>query len=214
MNSPRLMSRNRSSSVTSVGAGSSDTFGIRGNGTLDQSSACRQPCERCWPTSGASSRVVCQSTNMPSRTRCHRSAFTPSSSKPVVARPPGWVRSPTRLTMLRAEAQLAGVGRLEEARARHVGFPAERAIELGRVADRLVDGEEQLRGIDDDVVAAGRDGLGLQLLDHLVAGLLGVLQPRIVLDVLVADELRAIDDGAGLEVAGWRDRPRWCVNCG
>ena len=53
----------------------------------------------------------------------------------------------------RAEAELAGVGRLEEARAGHVRFPAERAIELGRVADRFVDGEEQLRRIDHDVVA-------------------------------------------------------------
>ena len=110
---------------------------------------------------------------------------------------------------LRAEAQLAGVGRLEEAGAGHVRFPAERAIELGRVADRLVNGEEQLRRIDDDVVAAGGDGLGLQLLDHLVAGLLGVLQPRIVLDVLVAEQLRAIDDGARLEVAARRGRRRW-----
>ena len=69
------------------------------------------------------------------------------------------------------------------------------------MADRFVDGEEQLRRIDDDVVAAGRHRLRLQLLDDLVAGLLGIPQPRIVLDVLVADELRAIDDGAGLEVA-------------
>ena len=69
------------------------------------------------------------------------------------------------------------------------------------MADRFVDGEEQLRRIDDDVVAAGGDRLRLQLLDHLVAGLLGVPQPRVVLDVFVADQLRAIDDGAGLKVA-------------
>ena len=78
------------------------------------------------------------------------------------------------------------------------------------MADGFVDGEEQLRRIDDDVVAAGGDGLRLQLLDDFVAGLFGVLQPRVVLDVFVADELRAIDDGARLEIAGWRDRRPSC----
>jgi hypothetical protein len=41
MNSPRLMPLNSSSRETSVAAGSSETFGIRGKGTLDQLSACR-----------------------------------------------------------------------------------------------------------------------------------------------------------------------------
>ena len=84
----------------------------------------------------------------------------------------------------------------------HVRLVAEGAIELGGVAHRLVDGEEQLRRVDDDVVAAGHHRLRLQLLHHLVAGLLGVLRPRVVLDVLVAEELRAVDDRPRLEVAG------------
>ena len=65
-----------------------------------------------------------------------------------------------------------------------------------------MDREEQLRGIDDDVVAAGDDGFGFQLGDDFVTGFLGVLQPRVILDVFVAKELRAIDDGPRLEVAG------------
>ena len=56
-------------------------------------------------------------------------------------------------------------------------------------------------GIDDDVVAAGRDWSGLELLDDLVASPFRVLQPGVVLDVLVADQLRPIDDGARLEIA-------------
>ena len=46
-----------------------------------------------------------------------------------------------------------------------------------------------------------RDRLRLQLLDDFVTGLLGVLEPRVVFDVLVADQLGAVDDRAGLEVA-------------
>ena len=65
---------------------------------------------------------------------------------------------------------------------------------------RFVDGEEQLRRIHDDVVAAGRDRLGLQLLDRFASRLVGIGEPRIVLDVLVADQLRAIDDRPRLEV--------------
>ena len=65
-----------------------------------------------------------------------------------------------------------------------------------------MDGQEQLRRINDDVVAARDDRLRLQLLDHLVPGLLGVQKPWIVLDLLVAHQLGAIDDGAGLKIAG------------
>ena len=201
MNSPRLMPLNSSSSETSVDAGCSETFGIRGNGTLDQLSACRQPCERCCPTSGASSRVVCQSTNMPSRTRCQRSAFTPSSSKPVVARPPGCVRSPTRLTIVAPKRSLPASAALRKlVPAMFASQPSERSSSVEWPTDSWM-ARNSCDGIDDDVVAAGGDRFGLQLLDHLVAGLFGVLQPRVVLDVLVADQLRAIDDGARLEVA-------------
>ena len=48
----------------------------------------------------------------------------------------------------------AGVGRLV----------AQRPVELGGVPDRLVDGEEQVGGVDDEVVAAGLDRRRLRLL--------------------------------------------------
>ena len=111
------------------------------------------------------------------------------------------MRSPTRLTIFAPKRSLPASAGLRKLVPAMFASQPERAIELRRVADRLVDREEQLRRIDDDVVAAGGDRLGLQLLDDLVAGLLGVLQPGIVVDVLVADQLRAIDDGARLEVA-------------
>ena len=69
------------------------------------------------------------------------------------------------------------------------------------MADRFVNGQEQLRRVDHDVVGAGRDRFRFQFLDRFMSGLLGVGQPRIVLHVLVADQLRAIDDGPRLEVA-------------
>ena len=58
----------------------------------------------------------------------------------------------------RAELQRAGVARLDEAGAGEIRLPPERAIQLGRVADGLVDREEQLRRIDDEVVFAGATG--------------------------------------------------------
>ena len=103
---------------------------------------------------------------------------------------------------LRAEPQPAGIGRLHETRARHVRFVAKRAIELSGVPDRFVDRQEQLRRIDDDVEAAGGDGFGGQLLDDFVAGLLGILEPRIILDILVTEQLGTIDHGARLEISG------------
>ena len=54
------------------------------------------------------------------------------------------------------------------------------------------------------------DRLRLQLLDDLVASLLGIAQPRIVFDVLVADQLRAIDNGARLKIASGAIRRPWC----
>ena len=62
------------------------------------------------------------------------------------------------------------VGR--ERRAGVVGLVAERPVELGGVADRLVDGQPEVRRVDDQVVAAGLDGRRLELLGqqlgHLV----------------------------------------------
>ena len=54
------------------------------------------------------------------------------------------------------------VGR--ERRAGVVGLVAERPVQLGGVADRLVDGQPQVGGVDDQVVAAGLDGRRLELL--------------------------------------------------
>ena len=52
--------------------------------------------------------------------------------------------------VLGAVAEAAEVARLEEARARVGGFGAVDAVELGRVADRLVHLEHHLLGVDDD----------------------------------------------------------------
>ena len=57
--------------------------------------------------------------------------------------------------MLGAVAQRAEVARVEEARAGVGGLDPEHAVELGRVADRLVHLELHLLGVDHDVHHAG-----------------------------------------------------------
>jgi hypothetical protein len=69
------------------------------------------------------------------------------------------------------------------------------------MSDRFMDGEKQLRRIDDDVVAAGADRFGGQFFNNFVSGFLGVRQPRVVLDVFVAEQLGAIHDRPILEIA-------------
>ena len=52
-----------------------------------------QPLLALSPISGAVSRLVCSPTRIPSLTIGNSIVFTPSSSKPMVAMPPGIVRS-------------------------------------------------------------------------------------------------------------------------
>ena len=59
-----------------------------------------------------------------------------------------------------AEAQIAQPIRLHKSCPGEIRLPAERAVELGRMADRLVDGEEQIARIDDEIALSRRDGLG------------------------------------------------------
>ena len=61
------------------------------------------------------------------------------------------------------------------------------------MAARFVNGQEQLRRIDDDVVASRVDGFRRQFFDDVVTGLFGIGEPWIVFGVLVANQLGAID---------------------
>ena len=62
---------------------------------------------------------------------------------------------------LRAELELAELVGGEEAGAGVVGLVAERAIELGRMADRLVDRQPQIRRMQDQRLLPGRRRLRL-----------------------------------------------------
>ena len=87
---------------------------------------------------------------------------TPASARP--RRRSRWsraraasVRSPVTCITRRAVAQGAELVEGGERRAGVGRLVAERAVELGRVADRLVDGQPQVGRVDDQVVAAGLD---------------------------------------------------------
>ena len=132
---------------------------------------------------------------------CQRSAFTPSSSKPVVASPPGCVRSPTRLTIGAPKRSVpASVGLMKLVPAMFASQPSARSSSVEWPTDSWI-ARNSCDGSTTMLYLPGDDRFRFQLLDDLVAGFLGVAQPRVVLDVLVADELRAIDDGARLEIA-------------
>ncbi len=62
-----------------------------------------------------------------------------------------------------AVLQAAELVRGSERGARVRGLVAERPVQFGRVADRLVDDQPQVAGVDDQVVAAGPDAGGGQL---------------------------------------------------
>ena len=84
------------------------------------------------------------------------------------------------------------VGR--ERRAGVVGLVAERAVELGGVADRLVDGQPEVRRVDDQVVAAGLDGRGLELLGQQLGHLVELGVPVVEVG---GEVLPAAADGEG-----------------
>ena len=95
----------------------------------------------------------------------------------------------------------------EEAGAGEVGLVAERAIELGRMADRLVDRQPQVRRVEDQRLLAGRRRLGLVHRHGFFGGDPGLLDERIALDVLVADAHGRGQRVALVEAVGRRDRP-------
>ena len=52
---------------------------------------------------------------------------------------------------LRAETQIAQPMRLDESGAGEIRLPTQRAVELGRMADRFVNGQEQIARLDDEI---------------------------------------------------------------
>ena len=69
-----------------------------------------------------------------------------------------------------AELQAVEHFRQDEGCAGEIGLPAERPVELGRMARAFVDGQPQVRRVDDHVVDAGLDGLRGELLPRLRRG--------------------------------------------
>ena len=129
---------------------------------------------------------------------------TPSSSQPTVDSPWTAVRSPVtfisgepycrRAELVDGGERRPGVGRLV----------AERAVELGGVPDRLVDGEEQVGRVDDEVVAAGLHRGRLRLLAQQLGDLGQLAAP---VPVAAGQVLPALADRRGqrahaLELAG------------
>ena len=110
------------------------------------------------------------------------SAFTPSSSQPIV-RAAAFLRAVAlnvhelRAVLERAEHLLR---RRDEARAGVVRLVAHRAIQLGGMADRLVDREPEVRRVQHEIVAADVDRLRLELLRRFLAPL-----PRVADEILL-----------------------------
>jgi hypothetical protein len=76
---------------------------------------------------------------------------------------------------------------VDEAGAGVVRLVAHDAIELGRVRDRLVHRQPQMRRQEDQVVAAGLNRLGRQLLYRLLGPARRVADQIRIADVLVAE---------------------------
>jgi hypothetical protein len=87
----------------------------------------------------------------------------------------------------------------DEARARVVGLVAEHAVELERVADRLVDGEPKVRRVEHQVVLAGLDRRRLQLLLRLLRGRHRVLE-HVVRGRVGDRAARQLDPAGGVRV--------------
>ena len=66
-----------------------------------------------------------------------------------------------------AELQAVQHLRQDEGGAGEIRLPAKRPVELGRVANALMDGQEEIGRVDDNVVLARLDGLGGKLLPRL-----------------------------------------------
>ena len=152
---------------------------------------------------------------------------TPSSSYPMVARPCSTVRSPVTFMTGEPYCRVSELVEGGERRAGVVGLVAERAVELGGVADRLVDGQPEVRRVDDQVVAAGLDGRRRELLGEQLGqlGELGVPVVAVAGEVLPAAADRRGDRAHRVEDAGALRRCRrprrsgcsrtrcWVVGC-
>ena len=151
------------------------------------------------PIRGAVSRLDRYPTKMPSLTIGTACAPTPSSSQPNVPRPPGAVASATMSIEVRpvAEPALELVGR-QEARPGVARLGAEHAVELGRVAARLVDLEVELRRVEHDREPSGRALWRAEQRDGLLGHRFGALAHAKTSDVLVA---RGLPAAPGIRVA-------------
>ena len=90
------------------------------------------------------------------------------------------------VTERRAELELPELVGGEEARAGEVRLVAERAIELGRMADRFVNRQPEVRRVQDQRFLPGDGRLGLVHRDRFLRGHARFLEQRQALDVFVA----------------------------
>ena len=116
----------------------------------------------------------------------------------------GWVRSPVTFMTGRAVLQRTELVDGRERRTRVVGLVAERPVELGGVADGLVDGQPQVGRVDHQVVAAGLHGRRGELLAEQVGQLGRARRPSRSRagEVLPAAADRRRDRAHGVEDAG------------
>src|SRR5438445_7930717 len=80
------------------------------------------------------------------------------------------------IAKLRTELKFARLVWRQKAGPGVVRFPPERAVQFGGMADRLVDGQPEIRRMNDEVVLAGGDWLRLEFGDGLLARLPGLLE--------------------------------------
>ena len=100
------------------------------------------------------------------------------------------------------------LGRRKEGRAGVVGLVAERAIELGRVRDRFVDGEPQMRRMQHEIPRARLDRRGRELHGRLFRPPPDIRRQVQTGDVFPAAAGRGGDGSSRLEVGGVRGHRR------
>src|ERR1051326_2516354 len=76
-----------------------------------------------------------------------------------------------------AELEFARLVRREKARAGVIRFPQYRPIQLGQVADRFVNRQPQMRGMQEKNIFGRRDRLGAEFHNRLFTGFLSFLEP-------------------------------------
>ena len=172
--------------------GSSEMFGMRWNCTPFHDSANEQPCDRLTPVSCSNPRhllarglVVLEDAFLDDQPLVGRHAFV----VPLDAGERAFLRAiGLDVHEVRTVAELADhlLRRRDEAGAGVVGFLADGAIELGGMADRLVNREPEVRRIENQIVLAGLDASGLDLLGRERGPASGVARHVERLDVLPA----------------------------